>query len=192
MENSVKIGKPIIAVSVNYRLSGWGFLSSQAVSASGNTNVGLRDQRLALHWIQENIAGFGGDSSKVTIWGESAGAVSVGWHLTAYNGRDDRLFRAAIMQSGGPINYNTYKVEADYQPTYDALLDVTGCGIAVDTLDCLRHAPFSILNEFFNTTDGGMWNPVPIVDGDFIQRWGSIQLKQGDFVHVPVSTTTST
>jgi carboxylesterase type B len=78
VENSVKIGKPIIAMSFNYRLSGWGFLSSQEVTASGNANVEFRDQRLALHWIQEKIAAFGGDSSKVTIWGESAGAASVG------------------------------------------------------------------------------------------------------------------
>lgn len=187
MENSVKIGKPIITVSFNYRLSGWGFLSSQEVTASGNTNVGLRDQRLALHWIQENIPAFGGDSSKVTIWGESAGATSVGWHLTAYNGRDDRLFRAAIMESGGPINYNTYLVEADYQSTYDTLVNITGCATTIDTLDCVRHAPYHILNDFFNSTDGGDWNPCPIVDGDFIQHWGSTQLKDGNFVHVPVS-----
>lgn len=191
VENSVKIGKPIIAVSFNYRLSGWGFLSSQEVTATGNTNMGIRDQRLALHWIQENIAAFGGDRNKVTIWGESAGALSVGYHLTAYNGRDDGLFRAAIMESGAPINYNTYRVEADYQPTYDALVNVTGCNV-IDTLNCLRHAPFDVVNNFFNTTDDGMWNPVPIVDGDLIQKWGSIQLSQGNFVHVPILTGANT
>lgn len=91
-------GKPFIAVSFNYRLSAWGFLSSQEVVDSGNTNIGLRDQRLALQWVQENIAAFGGDPAKVTIWGESAGGMSVGYHLTAYGGRDDGLFRGAIMQ----------------------------------------------------------------------------------------------
>ena len=67
VENSVEIGKPIIGVSINYRLSGWGFLQSQEVSGSGNTNMGLRDQRLALHWLQENLQAFGGDPSKVTM-----------------------------------------------------------------------------------------------------------------------------
>jgi carboxylesterase type B len=71
VENSVEIGTPFIGVSIAYRLSAWGFLQSQEVSGSGNTNLGLRDQRLALHWINENIGAFGGDSSKVTIWGES-------------------------------------------------------------------------------------------------------------------------
>jgi carboxylesterase type B len=60
VENSVSIGKPIIGVSINYRLSAWGFLFSREVVGSGNTNIGLRDQRLALHWLQENIAAFGG------------------------------------------------------------------------------------------------------------------------------------
>lgn len=54
------IGKPIIGVSFNYRLSAWGFLFSREVSGSGNTNLGLRDQRLALHYLQENVEGFGG------------------------------------------------------------------------------------------------------------------------------------
>lgn len=54
------IGKPVIGVSINYRLSAWGFLASTEVLGSGNTNIGLRDQRLALHWVQENIAAFGG------------------------------------------------------------------------------------------------------------------------------------
>ena len=70
VENSVQIGKPIIGVSIAYRLSAWGFLQSQEVTGSGNTNMGLRDQRLALHWLQENIAAVGGDPAKVTIWGE--------------------------------------------------------------------------------------------------------------------------
>jgi carboxylesterase type B len=73
----VKIGKPIMAVSIAYRLSGWGFLASKEVSESGNTNLGPRDQRLALHWVKENIAAFGGDMERVTIWGESAGKYGV-------------------------------------------------------------------------------------------------------------------
>lgn len=64
VQNSVAIGKPIIGVSINYRLSAWGFLGGEEILGSGNSNLGLRDQRLALHWAQENIAAFGGMSIK--------------------------------------------------------------------------------------------------------------------------------
>jgi carboxylesterase type B len=184
VENSVRIGKPIIGVSIAYRLSGWGFLASQQVSGHGATNMALRDQRLALHWIQENIAPFGGDHEKVTIWGESAGAASVGFQLTAYNGRDDKLFWAAIMESCNPVFYYSFETESYYQSAYDQLLNVTDCAAAIDSLDCLRRAPFERVNDFFNSSAGGNWQP--IVDGDLIARWASEQLRDGAFVQVPI------
>ena len=61
VQNSVKIGKPIMVVNINYRLSAWGFLSgTEEIKESGYMNLGLRDQRLALQWVQENIEAFGG------------------------------------------------------------------------------------------------------------------------------------
>jgi len=60
INNSAAIGKPIIGVSINYRLSIWGFLASIEVLGTKNSNMGLKDQRLALHWVQENIEAFGG------------------------------------------------------------------------------------------------------------------------------------
>jgi carboxylesterase type B len=89
IDNSVDMGKPMIGISLQYRLSGWGFLGGKEALEGGATNLGFRDQRLALHWIQENIDAFGGDPSKVAIWGESAGAQSVGAQFLAYNGTDN-------------------------------------------------------------------------------------------------------
>ncbi|KAJ5917924.1 hypothetical protein N7454_010299 [Penicillium verhagenii] len=186
VENSYNIGKPFIAVSLNYRLSAWGWISSSQVWGSGNTNLGLRDQRLALHWVQENIAAFGGDPTKVTIWGESAGAMSVGYHLTAYGGRDDKLFRAGIMESGGsitasPANYTTF------QSTYDELVSQVNCADTADTLQCLREVPFATLNAVLNGTAGSSeYNFWPVLDGDLIRNWGSIQLNRHEFVKVPI------
>ncbi|OQE38381.1 hypothetical protein PENCOP_c008G00547 [Penicillium coprophilum] len=186
VEKSYQIGKPFIAVTLNYRLSAWGFISSSQVSSSGNTNLGLRDQRLALQWVQENIDAFGGDPRKVTIWGESAGAMSVGYHLTAYNGRDDKLFRAGIMQSGGSIAPRAANHTA-FQLKYNKLVSKVGCSDVVDSLQCLREVPFETLNTVLNGTDGySEYNFSPVVDGDLMQNWGSIQLNKHAFVKVPI------
>jgi cholinesterase len=100
---SVGIHKPIIVVSLNYRVGGWGFLGSKEMAAADVLNIGLFDQRLALQWIEENIAAFGGNPEKVIIAGESAGAFSVGYHLTAFDGKNDGLFRSIIMESGNAL-----------------------------------------------------------------------------------------
>lgn len=100
VNSSVAINKPIIAVSLNYRLGGWGFLASKEVVAADEANIGLFDQRLALRWVQENIAAFGGDPKQVTIGGESAGGFSVGYHIVGFDGKNDDLFQAGIFQSG--------------------------------------------------------------------------------------------
>jgi acetylcholinesterase len=64
--------KPFIGIAINYRLGYWGFLAGKELTAEGSLNLGLRDQRKALEWVRENIAAFGGDPNKVTIFGESA------------------------------------------------------------------------------------------------------------------------
>ncbi|EAU35844.1 cholinesterase [Aspergillus terreus NIH2624] len=190
--NSYEIGKPFIAVSFNYRLSAWGFLSSSQVSGSGNTNLGLRDQRLALRWVQENIKAFGGDPNKVTIWGESAGGASVGYHLIAYGGRDDGLFRAGILESGGPILYRPNNATG-YQSLYDDLTAKVNCSNTVDSLQCLREVPFEKLNAAINGTNGASeYNFSPVIDGDFVKEWGSIQLRDHKFVKVPILAGTNT
>lgn len=91
--------KNIVFVSMNYRLGILGFLSTADDTASGN--FGLKDQNLALKWIQKNIHIFGGDSSRVTIFGESAGGASVSFH--ALSDKSDGLFHQYIAQSGNSL-----------------------------------------------------------------------------------------
>ncbi|KAK8101860.1 hypothetical protein PG999_012234 [Apiospora kogelbergensis] len=76
----------------------------------GLLNTGMLDQRLALHWIQESIAAFGESPSKVTLFGDSTGAVSMYSHMMAYGGRDDRLFQQtlnALLTNSAPKGFNT-------------------------------------------------------------------------------------
>ncbi|KAJ6260706.1 Acetylcholinesterase [Drechslerella dactyloides] len=188
VDQSVKLGKPIIGVSINYRLAGWGFLASREVAGSLNLNTGLKDQRLAMHWVQENIKQFGGDPAKVTIFGESAGGASVGFQHIAYNGRDDRLFRGAIMQSGGSVLYSNvqYPGDVSVQKAYDTVANQTGCYDAADSLDCMRKLPTDVMNKALNATSF-----TPVVDGDFVPGFGSQAIKYGRYVKVPTMVGTT-
>ena len=108
--------KGVILVSVNYRVGPLGFLAHPELSAESpqkvSGNYGLQDQIEALRWIKRNIAAFGGDSEKVTIFGESAGGISVSMLCASQQAKG--LFRAAISQSGGsfgPTRLTTYPGE---------------------------------------------------------------------------------
>ena len=85
----------VVLVSATYRLGAEGFLSLRG----GDANCGLRDQLAALEWVQEEIAGFGGDPGNVTLFGQSAGAICVGLLLASPTSRG--LMRRVISQSGG-------------------------------------------------------------------------------------------
>lgn len=67
VKKSIQLGQPIVFVAINYRLGAFGFLAGKELQNEGSTNLGLRDQRLAMHWVRENIESFGGDPFKVTI-----------------------------------------------------------------------------------------------------------------------------
>ncbi len=84
----------VVVVTINYRLGALGFLAHPAIGA----NVGLLDQLAALAWVRDEIAAFGGDPGNVTVFGESAGAMSIGALFGAP--RAHGLFRRAILQSG--------------------------------------------------------------------------------------------
>ncbi|CAL7940611.1 unnamed protein product [Xylocopa violacea] len=94
------VRKDIVLVTINYRLGVLGFLNIEHEAAPGNQ--GLKDQVMALRWVQENISSFGGDPDNVTIFGESAGAASV--HYLTLSPLSQGLFHKAISQSGAVSN----------------------------------------------------------------------------------------
>ncbi|KAK6517556.1 hypothetical protein TWF281_004206 [Arthrobotrys megalospora] len=181
VKQSTDMGTPIIAISINYRLDIWGWLGGYEVSGTRNANIGLKDQRLALHWVQENIRAFGGDPFKVTIFGESVGGASVNWHQLAWGGRNDGLFSRAILQSGSglmtPANW-----PHTFQPTFESVVNYAGCAGATDRLQCLRTVDNSVLWAWARATPH--WVSV-VIDGDMVPEFGSKLIKDGKFVRVP-------
>ncbi|RAL13684.1 putative triacylglycerol lipase (LipA) [Aspergillus homomorphus CBS 101889] len=180
-------GKPVVGVSINYRVAAFGFLDSKEVMESGNTNLGLRDQRVAMRWVKENIRAFGGDPEKITIWGESAGAYSVGAHLVTNDGNNEGLFRAAIMESGNAVGPPWNGTEW-YQPMYDQIVNKTNCTTASDTLECLCEVPFE---TFYPLAYNGLeW--FGTIDGTFIKEKPQISITEGRFAKVPILHGTNT
>merc|ERR1711892_1393109 len=88
----------MVVVTINYRLGALGFLALEGSSITGNQ--GMKDQVLAMRWVKENIANFGGDPSRITIAGESAGGMSVHAHVLSPVGTNEDLFHRAISFSG--------------------------------------------------------------------------------------------
>ncbi|TFB04756.1 putative secreted lipase [Trichoderma ghanense] len=141
VQAGVEFRKPFIFAAVNYRLGGWGFMPGEEILREGSANAGLLDQRMGLEWVADNIEAFGGNSSEVTIWGQSAGAISVWDQLVMYDGdatyNDKPLFRGAIMNSGSVAP--TEPVDsAKSKALYKHVLEVAGCDV-VDSLGCLRN-----------------------------------------------------
>ncbi|KAJ6572278.1 alpha/beta-hydrolase [Mycena capillaripes] len=175
---------PIVFVSINYRLASLGFLAGKALADEGSVNVGVRDQRLALHWVQENIAKFGGNPKKVTIQGERSGATSVHTQIIAYAGRDDKLFNQAIAESGTNGGNFSLPDSASFQSTYDQLIANTSCSStanlsAAAQLSCLRALP---IDEFRQNSVG---TTGIVFDGDFINVPGTFEAyRTGKWVRV--------
>jgi para-nitrobenzyl esterase len=119
----------VVLVSLNYRLGPFGFLGHPSVGG----NFGLLDQRAALEWVQRNIAKFGGDPANVTIFGESAGGISVCTHLVSPPSKG--LFQRAIIESG-PCSTGTGSTEKIAEAQGDALAKALGCVDAKTTVEC--------------------------------------------------------
>ena len=191
---SIKDGKPIIYVAVNYRLGGFGFLPGAEILKDGSANLGLLDQRLGLQWTADNIASFGGDPTKVTIWGESAGAISVFDQLALYNGdntyKSRPLFRAAIMDSGSVIPADAVD-GAKGQAVYDKVVDSAGCSSASDTLACLRALPYTQFLNAANSVPGIIGyesvalSYLPRPDGKALTESPELLVQQGKYAPVP-------
>ncbi|KAF8989410.1 carotenoid ester lipase precursor [Cyathus striatus] len=163
----------------------FGFLGGKEAQAAGAGNAGIKDQRFALQWVQKNIAKFGGDPRKVTIecWG------SFSWvHLVLNDGHTEGLYRAAVMQSGSPIQMRSILAQ---QPVYDQLVSILD--VVDQTYFCLSPSiPYDTLLAAVNKSPGlfsfQSLNLAyqPSVDGKLITRNPITSVKKGLYARVPI------
>lgn len=133
-----------IVVTTNYRVNIFGYPHARGLN--GNDNFGMQDQRMAVEWVAENIAAFGGDPSKITLWGQSAGAITADAYLFAWY--EDPIVRATISSSG---TANFPSQGSDYDGTnFTFVAKSLGCDFCDPDveLECMRRIPMDRLENF--------------------------------------------
>lgn len=170
----------VVAVTLNYRLGVLGFLhfgeiGGEEYATSGN--CGILDQVAALQWVKENIAAFGGDPNKVTIFGESAGAMSVGTLLAMPSARG--LFQRAILQSGGASAVSTVETATKHAKQVLAALE-----IGEDELSRLADIPVERLLEAAASLPPMSF--LPVIDGVSLPQHPMQAFESGFNMDIPI------
>ena len=178
----------VIVVTINYRLGFLGFLAQSALDAEKHEagNYGFMDQQFALNWVQRNILGFGGDPTRVTIFGESAGGQSVIAQMVSPTA--SHLFRGAISESGTYVEFQDYfnfivalsageTTGTSAVPPGSAIASALGC--ASQSAACLRAVPAASIAAIEPQTI------YPFVDGVLLPQTPTAAFTSGKFNHVP-------
>jgi para-nitrobenzyl esterase len=178
----------VVCVTINYRVGAEGFL----YLGDGIANLGLLDQLAALEWVQENIAAFGGDPANVTVFGESAGGMSVATLLSMPRAKG--LFQRAIVQSGNMPNVNSAATAARIGQRLAELLGVEPEreAIAATPVDRVLEVQAILRNDLLAQTDPKFWGEValsylpwaPTVDGEIIPETPITRIEFGAASHI--------
>ncbi|XP_073327501.1 uncharacterized protein ces2b isoform X4 [Pagrus major] len=171
----------VVVVLIQYRLGALGFLSTGDEHMSGN--FGLLDQVQALRWVQEHIHNFGGNPDLVTIFGESAGGISVS--LLLLSPLSDGLFHHAIAESGTAAM--DVLVANDPLPTTQVVANITGCSFeSTEKLaDCMKNVDF---DTFVNITSNEQLRYPINVDGHFLTKPVEELFQKHELLTVPFMT----
>ncbi|XP_012274789.1 acetylcholinesterase [Orussus abietinus] len=172
----------VILVSMQYRVASLGFLYFGTPDVPGN--AGLFDQMMALQWVRDNIAAFGGNPDNVTLFGESAGAVSVSLHLLSPLSR--HLFHQAIMQSGSPTAPWAIISREESIMRGIRLAEAVNCPHDINNLremiDCLLvKNPVDLVNGEWGTLGICEFPFVPVIDGAFLDETPQRSLATASF-----------
>ncbi|EDV20449.1 uncharacterized protein TRIADDRAFT_31923 [Trichoplax adhaerens] len=186
----------IVTVTMNYRLGAFGFMTTSKVNDNYpiEPNLGLLDQQLALKWIRNNIAKFGGNPQNVTIAGNSVGAVSVGLHTMSQGSKG--LFHRIIMESGAPIMPQFYYVDFKIPNiVFQKVAQLSNCSrsTAAQIVTCLRALTMKeLLTAQLTTMATYPLGFVVVAGGQFLPDSPETLLKNGQYekVNTMLGTTT--
>ncbi|XP_060615347.2 cholinesterase-like [Anolis sagrei] len=178
----------IIVASMNYRLGALGFL---ALPPGAPGNAGLWDQHLALHWLKDNIASFGGDPTRITLGGQSAGSASVGFHLLSPVSQP--VFAQATLQSGAAISPWAWVSPEKAKARGRHLGQMLGCAENDDkgVVYCLqRKDPAEVMQKLPDTEPRNLITTtfVPTTDGEFLPDDPQNLLEDRKFLLKPILT----
>jgi len=180
-----------IMVTINYRLGVLGFLYTGDGDNYIQGNIGLMDQMMALHWIKSNIRYFGGDPARVTILGQSAGAMSVAAHVTSSYSYDNDYFQRAIVESD-PFTMQFY-TKSEAVEDAETFSNIVGCSL--DDIACYQALPISTIIAAEWKTYEIPWEPSdalyalpyqPMIDETIITDQPLTLFNSGDFLRVPI------
>nr|AAF80377.1 class C acetylcholinesterase [Caenorhabditis briggsae] len=173
----------VIVVNINYRVGPFGYLYLGHDDVPGN--MGMLDQQLALYWIRDHIFSFGGNPSRISLVGESAGAASIVAHLIAPASKG--LFQNGILQSGSLDNKWSMDSPKRAKQKSTALANLVGCNQTkiTDVTECLRNTPAQLLiDNIWNVGLNFLEFPFAIVSKDrnfFKHLDGFIALREGTY-----------
>lgn len=190
-----KSTQPLMVITVQYRLGALGTLPAKFMEDNGLLNLGMRDQKVMLQFLQKHASSFGGDASKITLGGQSAGGHAVGLHLFHDYNEDagKPLFHQVILSSGSPtarafpgVDYPTY------QKHVKDFMDYVNCPTTPDSaaLDCLRSADVDdiqfVSKALYDANNYNItWPWQPVSPGPLIEKRGSQSGEDGTFFKLP-------
>lgn len=193
----------VIIITLNYRLGAFGFLCHPLLAVEGENvaggNYGLWDQLAAFAWVKENIEAFGGDAQNVTVFGQSAGAMSL--QTLAVTQAAEGLFERMILQSGGGYKnpLAEYRSIEKASEIAEDLLEVLGIPhkewLQSDikrqqALDALYQTSSEELMEAIGKVIGKVFSErrgmpfVPVVDGELLKKDGTLLIEEGKFLQI--------
>ncbi|RDX48969.1 extracellular triacylglycerol lipase precursor [Lentinus brumalis] len=187
---SVLRGTPVVYVSLNYRVGPFGFPQGTEADTRNAVNLGLKDQLVGLQWVKDHISAFGGDPEKVTIFGQSAGAISIA-DLYLNSGLEN-FVRGAIFESGSSGTVPFFNASRRDVVWDKYVSEVPACANVTegDTFSCMQSVNTSALLTAWEETAASFPQPflfVPVLDGPdgLVPDLPSKLLAAGKFSKIP-------